>query len=360
LSMAVQFDPETFDALPWEMRHRLLRSFKCGRTDSYRLRDWLLRHAVMDDVVHVRRRAAVALADWIGAARFVNEVVAPIVEEADAGAATQAIELLLLIGRHPDEAKMHCLTWIKHASPEVRVAAARVLGKWHTHTGSTFNALVKATKDDEWKVRLAAWVALRGTLERETEALDELLKVALHDARVDIRGWAVRAVYRLQGRMRRGFLDIIASLVDDENAEVRRAAMDVLLNSPRERTIQQEFDRIEQMQNRFGMDISNMPHERSYALLKSVIDENTDRVTVYEDHIRVLGDSGAEWIVDKDGCSVVCDDWPRLICITPSGKLPEGDQLVAYVLTMLNDLTAAERITQIAGGLAMSKDGHAK
>jgi len=136
--------------------------------------------------------------------------------------------------------------------------------------------------------------------------------------------------------------------------------MDVLLNSPRERTIQQEFDRIEQMQNRFGMDISNMPHERSYALLKSVIDENTDRVTVYEDHIRVLGDSGAEWIVDKDGCSVVCDDWPRLICITPSGKLPEGDQLVAYVLTMLNDLTAAERITQIAGGLAMSKDGHAK
>ena len=136
--------------------------------------------------------------------------------------------------------------------------------------------------------------------------------------------------------------------------------MDVLLNSPRERTIQQEFDRIEQMQNRFGMDISNMPHERSYALLKSVIGENTDRVTVYEDHIRVVGDSGAEWIVDKDGCSVVCDDWPRQICITPSGKLPEGDQLVAYVLTMLNDVTAAERITQIAGGLAMSKGGHAK
>ena len=108
------------------------------------------------------------------------------------------------------------------------------------------------------------------------------------------------------------------------------------------------------------------PHERSFGMLRGVVDANPERVAFLEDGLLVTGTLGVRWSITK-GQGVhntpyviepVCMDDPdrkgNQVCLfDQSSDLPLGDRLVMTVLGLLNDSTISQTIPQVALAVAM-------
>lgn len=119
-----------------------------------------------------------------------------------------------------------------------------------------------------------------------------------------------------------------------------------------------------------GNDVPITPHERSFQLLRSVVEANQNRVIATEDGLMVLGTSGvAWWIWPGEGahgskCILAPAD-PRVdnpleepeailepICLYESQQhLPLGDRIVSNLLGLLNDKQVGVRIHQVRSAI---------
>jgi hypothetical protein len=119
-----------------------------------------------------------------------------------------------------------------------------------------------------------------------------------------------------------------------------------------------------------GDDVPITPHERSFQLLRAVIESNPEMIDLTDDGMLITGTSGTQWWMwpgegaHGSSCIIAPAD-PRIddplddpgaclemICLFESKQhLPLGDRVVANVLGLLNDEAMAQRIHQVRGAI---------
>ena len=110
------------------------------------------------------------------------------------------------------------------------------------------------------------------------------------------------------------------------------------------------------------------PHERSFGMLRGVVDANPERVAFLEDGLLVTGTMGVRWSITRGVgvhntpyvmepvCMIDLERKGRPVCMfDESTELPLGDRLVMTVLGLLNDSSISKTIPQVALAAAMLK-----
>ena len=108
------------------------------------------------------------------------------------------------------------------------------------------------------------------------------------------------------------------------------------------------------------------PHERSFGMLRGVVDSNPDRVSFLDNGLLITGTLGVRWSITKGQgvhdtpyviepvCMENQERKGNQVCLFDhSAHLPLGDRLVTTVLGLLNDSTIAREIPQVAFAVAM-------
>ena len=108
------------------------------------------------------------------------------------------------------------------------------------------------------------------------------------------------------------------------------------------------------------------PHERSFGMLRGVIDANPERVALIEDGLLITGTIGVRWSITKGRgvhntpyviepvCMIDPERKGNQVCLyDQSTELPLGDRLGMTVLGLLNDSIIAQTIPQVALAAAM-------
>ena len=102
------------------------------------------------------------------------------------------------------------------------------------------------------------------------------------------------------------------------------------------------------------------PHERSFGMLRGVVDANPERVAFLEDGLLVTGTMGVRWSITRGVgvhntpyviepvCMVDLERKGSPVCLfDESTELPLGDRLVMTVLGLLNDSVISQTIPQV-------------
>lgn len=358
-------DIESFQNLQWELRYRLVNNSHRVKGHCYSvLINQVVKVALSDENIHIRRKAATKYASspHFTSRLTENEIIPAIKKAKSPEEVAQYIELLSFVGHQPKSNKKHCIKWLKRNDSVIKIAALKVLSRWHYHELKAVEKIQREMKNKDWKVRLFAYKALKKMIQLESQKCENpnlfnsTIITALNDERVDCQAWALQ-ILRSKERLFLAYPSEIqqrvVELVESKNNEVRGCAYEIKSSFSKNSkwdTIEMRLQMVKQMEAEKGFIKSTSSHQRSYQFLSKVISENSERTLVYGDFIKVAGLSGLIWLVGKNSVGKMCK---KQCCITDKACLnvkgvPEGDRIATFVMSLLNDIESGKKIQGIS------------
>jgi HEAT repeat protein len=161
----------------------------------------LLKKGLKDKDPEARREALFGL---LRLRSKLDDPVTPFVEaldDDDEGNLLTAISMLRSLGPKLSEAEPKLVALASHPDKRVRQGALRTLGSIRSPSGDTLNALSKALKDPEERVRMAAISALRVIGFKDPALVSRILEDAVSSEKSDkVKNYLARTVRTLEMR----------------------------------------------------------------------------------------------------------------------------------------------------------------